>query len=530
MNSFLIKSTERRWVLVFAAAVMLATSLPFLLAFGAQGSDWVFSGFLFGVEDGNSYIAKMLTGYNGDWLFRTPYTAVPQNGAVVFLPYLLLGKLAFFSDLHLNLVVLYHLFRLAASTLSIIATYTFISLFTDSVVLRRLGLAVAILGGGLGWIVGLVWGELLGSLPLEFYSPESFGFLSIYGIPHLAFARALMFFGLAAYLKGRGVLAGALWLALGFFQPVNVVVAWSVVVAHLLAVTIYMRWTGSTKSHSKWGERKGLFRQGIFAVVVSSPMVVYSATIFVIDPILRAWKWSGQNLITSPHPLHYLLAYGLLLPFAVIGMRWVVKHSDFRGMLLSAWVIILPVLVYIPVDFQRRLAEGVWVAIVVLAVIAIENVRFRTPFHKFVPLALTLPSTLILLIGGYLSAISPSSPIYLPSQEIVAFEYLAGIAVDETVVLSSFDTGNALPAWAPVRVVIGHGPESIGLAEVRPRIAAFFQSSTAHQVRRELIDEFGVKYVFWGPGEQKLGDWDPGSADYLYPIYQQEDYTIFEVQ
>lgn len=530
MNSLMIKPVERRWVLLFAFAVMLVTSLPYIVAYMAEGQDWVFTGFLFGVEDGNSYIAKMLSGHNGDWLFRTPYTAIPQNGAVVFLPYLLLGKLASFSNIHLNMMVIYHLFRLLAGVLSFLATYIFISLFIQKVKLRRLALAVTMLGGGLGWVVVLVWGEWFGSIPLEFYSPETFGFLSIYGIPHLVFARALMLLGLAAYLNGRGVLAGMLWLALGFFQPVNVVVAWAVLGAHMVAVAINSKRNGATGTRSIWNGLKRFARQSLWAVSISSPMVIYSATIFLIDPVLRAWKWSGQNIITSPHPIHYLVAYGLLLPFAIIGMRWVAKQSEFKWMLPFAWLMILPILVYLPVDFQRRLAEGVWVAIVILAVIAIEHVRIPVSFSKLIPFALTFPSTLFLLLGGYLAAQSPSSPIFLPAEEVAAFEYIAEVAPIESVVLSSFDTGNALPAWALVRVVIGHGPESIGLAEVRPRVTAFFQSSSQDQDRRELLVEFSVKYVFWGPGEQSLGDWNPTNADYLNPIYQQDGYIIFEVQ
>ena len=54
--------------------------------FWLQGSDWRFTGFFIGVEDGNSYIAKMLSGTAGNWIFRTPYTAYPQNGFLAFLP------------------------------------------------------------------------------------------------------------------------------------------------------------------------------------------------------------------------------------------------------------------------------------------------------------------------------------------------------------------------------------------------------------------------------------------------------------
>ena len=132
-------------------------------------------------------------------------------------------------------------------------------------------------------------------------------------------------------------------------------------------------------------------RQAILAGLISAPIVIYSTFIFWVDPFLQAWKWSGQNLITSPHPLHYLLAYGLLLPFAFIGARWVIVRRDRKGFLPIAWLLIFPLLVYAPVDFQRRLAEGVWVAIVILTVIAIDNIRSKKRLLFSGLTALTLP-------------------------------------------------------------------------------------------------------------------------------------------
>ena len=79
----MVTRQERRWVFNFAIVVLIITSLPYVLGYWAQNDEWVFSGFVFGVEDGNSYIAKMLNGAAGDWLFRTPYTAYPQQGMVV---------------------------------------------------------------------------------------------------------------------------------------------------------------------------------------------------------------------------------------------------------------------------------------------------------------------------------------------------------------------------------------------------------------------------------------------------------------
>ena len=56
---------ERRWVFVYATVVMLVTMMPYVLAYFVQG-DMKFTGAVLGVEDMNSYIAKMLNGSSGD--------------------------------------------------------------------------------------------------------------------------------------------------------------------------------------------------------------------------------------------------------------------------------------------------------------------------------------------------------------------------------------------------------------------------------------------------------------------------------
>jgi hypothetical protein len=101
----------------------------YLVGYASQGTEWRYSGFVFGVEDGNSYLAKMLSGSAGAWLFRTPYTAEEQRGVLAFLPYFLLGKLAGPPGLQVQLAVLFHLFRLAAGILAILATYDFLAYF-----------------------------------------------------------------------------------------------------------------------------------------------------------------------------------------------------------------------------------------------------------------------------------------------------------------------------------------------------------------------------------------------------------------
>ena len=522
-------SSERRWLLIFALLTMLALSLPYALGFASQGAEWRFTGFVFGVEDGNSYIAKMLRGANGDWLFRTPYTAYPQNGVFAYLPYLLLGKLVTAPASHTALAILYHLARIAAGVAAIFAMYDFIALFLREIKWRRWGIVLASWGGGLGWLL-LLFGrnELFRALPLEFYSPESFGFLTLYGLPHLVMARALLFWGLTAYLRLETPpwKPGLLWLLMGLFQPLNVPLTWALIAVHLGLLTIQEFWQFQ-REIPDWARWRRWLKRAIWAGALSSPLVLYTLAAFSADPVMM--QWAAQNQITSPPALHYLLAYGLLLPPAL----WVLpriwrSHSPQKFWLLS-WILAFPVLVYSPVDIQRRLAEGFWVALVTLALLTLEALPKSRAGKVQRALFLAFPSTIVLLLGTTLGALRPQTPLFRPVGEVAAFEYLNQTADKDAVVLSAYETGNPLPAWAPVFVVIGHGPESIYLDELKPRVAAFYDAAAPDSSRLELLTEFGVDYVFWGPAERDLGNWNPADAPYLEPVFQRGGYEIYQV-
>ncbi len=540
--------SERRRIFYYAIIVMLISTLPYLLGYFTQGNGWCFTGFVFGVEDGNSYIAKMLGGAEGAWLFRTPYTASPQKGVLAFLPYLLLGKLTSPPGQHEQLVVLFHLFRIVAGVLAILATYDFVSLVIKQSTWRWWSLVLITLGGGLGWILIIIGQQnWLGSMPLEFYSPESFGFLELFGLPHLALGRALLMWGMLFILRPfkqegiwdkGGLIAGVLWLLLGLMQPLTVVLAWTVIGVFLTLLIVrhlYFISGGQVPDKQTW---KSYLWRVIISIMISCPIVIYTFLAFNSDAYLKGW--TAQNVILSPHPLHYLLAYGLLLPFAIIGIYGVFTKGDIQGHLLAGWLILFPFLIYIPYNLQRRLAEGVWVVFVILSVKSVEvwqesrlNIR-RTRLFKSAAVLL-FPSTMLLFMGGLLAAGQPREPLFLPNDVVKVFLSLRQHADPGAVVLSSFDIGNALPAWAPFRVVIGHGPESVGLSELSQQVTAFYDHNSPDSERLGLISDLNIRYVFWGPNERSLAiqvnhqSWDPHQAYYLREINRSGDYTVFEV-
>lgn len=527
-----------RWLWIFIGITLIGTTLPYFLGYANQGEGWHFTGFIFGVEDGNSYIAKMLRGASGEWLFRTPYTAIPQDGALVYFPFLFLGKLSAPPGQHEQLVVLFHSFRLLGAALSILASYDFLTAFMREEYWRRWGVLLIVWGGGLGWLL-FIFGRTswLGSMPLDMYSPETFGFLGILGVPHMALARAFLLWGLLYFLfpekapnfLSPGFFVGILWLVMGLMQPLIVVLSWAVVFSFLVVLTMRQYWQSVPKGIDiNWSGVMSWWMRAAQIVLVSAPIVVYTFWRFNSDPVLR--QWTSQNQILSPHPMHYLLAYGLLIPFAVRGMRELIKEEAHQNWLLIAWTLALPLLVYAPYVLQRRLAEGYWVALVILALVAFERSQKEIIRKLRFLLTFALPSSLILITGASQRAANPDLPLFRPAAEIEAFKFMSLEANVDDVILTSYETGNALPARVASHVIIGHGPESVGLAELQPRLESIFVEETLDLERLDLMTEFGVDYVFWGPNERLLGNWNPATADYLELLYTHSGYSIYEVK
>src|SRR5262249_12411256 len=140
-------------------------------------------------------------------------------------------------------------------------------------------------------------------------------------------------------------------------------------------------------------------------------------------------------------------------------------------------------------------------------------------------LALTLPTTLILLLSGLPATQSrnPANRLFHTDAEIGALDWLNTHAPADSIVLSTIETGNYLPARTSLRAVIGHGPETIKLDMKQPQVQRFFAGDMSPEERRMLFDTYNVRYVIFPQGRNS-----PPSPD-LKLIYDQDGYYIYEV-
>ncbi|HPC05431.1 MAG TPA: hypothetical protein PLI60_01800 [Anaerolineaceae bacterium] len=528
----MITRKERVWVFWFGVVVMAITSIPYLAALAVEGDTWKFTGFLIGVEDGNSYLAKMLSGAFGSWLFKTPYTTFPQKGTLAFLPYIILGKFASGDGMHAQLMVLFHSFRFIAGILCILATYDFISNFVSNLWARRIGTLLATIGGGFGFLyvagLGGLWQQ---RLPLEFFSPETFGFLSLFSLPHLALGRACLLWGLSSVMNGshpirKMPLTSLYFLVLVLVQPVTAALADGLVMLVVIGQIIIQY---SEVHHlreaftSVWQEMKIRL---VWAAAPALALLLGILISFQGDPFLQ--RWEAQNIITSPPLVDYLLAYGWTMPFVILAIVFMVRKEIHWQPFLIGWVFVLPILVYMPVNLQRRLAEGGWIALVILVVTVCERIIHGKKVLAWSAALFSL-STIVILAGGLMTALNPSEPVFIPAREAEAFNFLADEAIPGDVVLASYQVSNALPAWVPVRVVSGHGPESIDGNSINSLVKNFFSGKITAEQQNEFLLDYKVKYVYFGSSEIALGRWNPESIRSLMLVYSDGEIDIYKV-
>lgn len=515
-----VSRAEWRRVCLFALAVMLLTTLPYGLAWLSAGNGWRFGGVLFGAEDGYSYLAKMRLGVRGDWSFTMRYTSEAHDPAFLFLPHIALGHLVGLlwseSDpaLMTALAVAYHVARVVFGFVLLLISYRFAALFVREPATRFLALVLIALGGGLGWLLTLVGlGSWYGSLPVDFYLPEGYSFLILFGLPHLALARSALLLGFLLLFRslsapddprqwlGYALLAGTCWAIVGFCVSFYIPLIYL-----LLGSWGLSRWVSDRRF--PWP----LFWRAASAALLTLPYLIYSTVVFLTDDVLG--MWAEQNKLPSPHVLHYLMGYGVLAVPAALAARWAWRRSSRDSWLphnlLVVWVVVALLAVYLPINVQRRLAEAVLVPLSILAAVGLRLAfPHRRPYRRAraVLLSLTLPTSLLLWAGGLSMALTPERPLFRPQAEINALACLDRVAPRDAVVLSTMESGAVLPVLADVRAYVGHGPETVDSDAKAEQARQFFAGELAPAAREMLLT--GVDYVFVGPLEQA----DPMAAD-----------------
>jgi len=492
----MVSPGEWRWLTFWGLALVSILIIPYLVALVLTPPGLLYTGLLINPQDGASYLAKMRQGADGQWLFRLPYTSEPHTGVYLYLFYLLLGHLARLTGLSLPLV--YHLARLLATAFLWLMAYRLCAWASDNLQIRRLAWLLIVLSSGFGWLV-----TPLGLMTADLWVPEAITFYAALTNPHFPLAMALLaaLFLMVAEPSVKGLAARHLALititslALILLQPFCALTVAGVLGVYLVAL-------GWQQRRIPWPE---LARTALTGVAVL-PVVAYDVWALTKNPVLAVW--TAQNQTPSPPLWDYALSYGLIGLLALLGTAVALRRRSRADLLLLAWAWTTVALVYLPVGLQRRLTLGWHLPLAVLAAFGLTAIPSPEPLRRLVRAAAIALSSLtnLLVIIVALAGVWQHDPyLYVSQDEMTAFQWLTRHTQPADIVLAAPRTALFIPVYAGNRVWYGHPFETIGAAQKRAQVEAFFAREMDIPTRLRFLTEAGVRFVFYGPAEQGLG-------------------------
>jgi len=107
-------------------------------------------------------------------------------------------------------------------------------------------------------------------------------------------------------------------------------------------------------------------------------------------------------------------------------------------------------------------------------------------------------------------------PAWLDADLVTSLEFLRSLGPPESIVVSSYETGNYIPPYTGHRTVLGHYALTIDSKKRGEEIVRFYAGGPEDDSwRREMMKKWGAKYVIHGRHERDLGDFDPSARSWL---------------
>jgi len=529
-----IRIQKREWVFVVIMAIVLCAIafIPQIVAFRHAPADAQYMMTLYPVpDDTNSYFTWIRQATDGHFFFNFKYSSEAHIRALFHPIFLSMGLLV---KAGIPLVGVWYGTQVLSILLLVWTLYVFISRFFIRVALRRFGLAFISLAGGWGFLHFVLHRNAVTLwTPADISMTETTLARSISWPFIFCFSVVLILWSFLMYMRylespQRKYFYGAAaaGFAVSLIHPYDAGIIASV--AGLYTIIRY-----------------GF---GRIPTVIAYVCIVILPTLYhavlLIDPVFRGHSTFDMS---SPNPVAYLGGFGILVPLAVIGAVVILLGSRFQKksdwLLPIVWAGVLPLLLYAPVNFQRRMIEGGIVAYGILAVLGMQTIwqilRSFHPTHRVLyrwtvwggmsAVVLISMLTVVSLFSDDLKrAQHPSYPYVIPKTIGESMTWLDKQASPDDVILSAWATGSFIPRLTGSVTYIGHGAQTYKAGRKSAEAEKFFSFFTPMSERDRLVIDRGITYVVYGPYELRNQTIDFSSSKILQQVYDNGEVKIFK--
>ncbi|MDD2807255.1 MAG: hypothetical protein PHW95_01890 [Patescibacteria group bacterium] len=540
-----ITLAEWRWVTALGFLMIVITTAPLLYGFLITPSGSEFTGIHFAAPNDwfvyYSYIEQVKQGH---LLFRDLFASEPHTPVLNIL-WLAVGFLA--KIFNLSAIVAFNLARIFLIGVFYFILYLFLAYWFEEIKWRRWLTVFISFSSGLGILqinriiqFPFNFAHNQFNWPMDLWVPESNTFLTLYYSPHFIASLSLIlltFFLLVLAVDNHKLsysfLAGLSAAALFEFHPFHILTIFVVTLIYYFII-----WRRKVVNF--------IFLAASYLILffVSLPVVGYYLYLLKTDWVTQ--QKAAQNLTFTTPLWLTLVSYGLLLPLFVYGWCLVVKKNNLtsKNILLLVWPVVQFFLIYFPVNYQRRLTEGLHLPLAIFSGIAIVELYRRLQNNQqpkarwllanryafiFLFGALLISSNIFALASDLFIYADQRDLAYLPRAEVAAATWLSTLPGNIIVFNSASNIVNIIPAYSGQTVFVGHGVETPDFGSKQMMVNYFFSNNRDVASEHNWLKKNSISYLYYGPAEQKLGHFNPELKNYLKLVYRNDLVSIYQV-
>lgn len=516
---------EYRWAVFAALIVILLGSVPLILGYALQTPELRFVGVMYDRQDYSVHLSELHHGAAGGWDYLFGFTTEAHQSSYLKTFYVVLGHIAVWLGLPLDIA--YQLARVLCGLLACLSIYRLLTRIFPEVNQRRLGFFLVALGSGFGWIQTpfrllpdpLIW-------PIDIWLIDAYVFFSIAIFPHFSAIIAALALAITAFLDHLERPAWAnvvLILVCALFTQIVNPMAFLLADCAMLGAFIFSCWQ---KRKLDWAS--ALTLGGV--AIAQIPLFVYSWLLLKTDPVWAVF--SDPDLFPTPPLAYVILGFGPFWPFAIVGALRALRKPNPGAGLALVWLVAALILIYLPLQIQRRMLLMVTIPLTILALAPIFDfsawLRARIPAVKSLGLALTsglamIGSFFLILLYSINVSTRPAN-LFEPAPLIEAMEWLKQHATTNDVVLASEPTAQLVALRTPARLYFGHEIETLHFDQKASQVENFYRGLQP----ATWLESLHVDWVIFGPHEQEWSTTPPRSA-LLQPVYKNDQVTIYRV-
>lgn len=523
------------------------------------------------VQDYFFYLSLMSEGGKGQWLTTDPYTTEPSRPSIVFAYFLWLGKLS--RILNLRYDITYHAFRILAGILLFGTAFylirllkiphprlTYLFFVFATPLLRKMPI-----DGKLADVPFMNWWTGMDAIRRAAYLPHHvlggfFTVMTIIFVTKYTRDQKLKYIILAVVSEAflAFILTPGLMIIL-LSLPTSIAV-W------ILSEQLPKRRIDPVT----WFNQHTKLLSGLFLFWTLGLLFM----IVMISQTRLGFPWSQyiawEKKLQFPLKEEILGALGILVPFAFGGFLMGLISRKFEYIFVGTWlflpIILIPYAMTIGIS-NSRLIQGVpYLPLSILAVLGLKGIeilisKFTSRFTSrknetvssnskqstisnllrkrnflivnFIPaigLVVFVAYSLPTLFWSLKDQIREYWPIfgnvYLDNRLFNSYDFINKNYPKDTIVLSSFYSGNMIPAYTHAVSFIGHFGYTYDNDRKSQDVMNFFSNKMTEKEAKEFLVKNKINLVFQSPEEKPLYN------NYLYPgilktIYDWGDVTIY---